>query len=162
MNESLEETEEVTGPSVESADPEERIMARRNRIKKRLEQQRKAAMGEDSLDSKTTKQELSKSRKQMKASKDRVDKLKKDGSNLVDNIKVAADEREHLRRKEINDNNRSRAERLEAEAKTALERFEEITKRWQAADMKEIPQVVFNVYCFTFCLFRPPPRCWKN
>ncbi|XP_075263922.1 dynein regulatory complex protein 1-like [Convolutriloba macropyga] len=135
-----EETEEMKGPSVESADPEERIMARRLRIKKRLEQQRKAAMGEDSLDSKSTKQELSKSRKQMKDSKDRVEKLKKDGSNLVDNIKVAADEREHLRRKENNDNNRSRAERLESEAKTALERFEEITKRWQAADMKEIPQ----------------------
>ena len=141
-----EETEEMKGPSVESADPEERIMARRLRIKKRLEQQRKAAMGEDSLDSKSTKQELSKSRKQMKDSKDRVEKLKKDGSNLVDNIKVAADEREHLRRKENNDNNRSRAERLESEAKTALERFEEITKRWQAADMKEIPQVKLHFF----------------
>jgi len=115
-------------------------MARRLRIKKRLEQQRKAALGESDIDSKAAKQELSKSRKQMKDSKDRVDKLKKDGSNLVDNIKVAADERENLRRKENNDNNRSRAERLESEAKTAHERFEEITKRWQAADMKEIPQ----------------------
>merc|ERR1712226_1002911 len=135
-----EEPEVTQGPSVESADPEERIMARRLRIKKRLEQQRKAALGESDIDSKAAKQELSKSRKQMKDSKDRVDKLKKDGSNLVDNIKVAADERENLRRKENNDNNRSRAERLESEAKTAHERFEEITKRWQAADMKEIPQ----------------------
>merc|ERR1712226_551886 len=72
-----EEPEVTQGPSVESADPEERIMARRLRIKKRLEQQRKAALGESDIDSKAAKQELSKSRKQMKDSKDRVDKLKK-------------------------------------------------------------------------------------
>ena len=132
---------EDTGPSVESADPEERIAARRLRIKKRLEQQRRAAAGEDENDAKNAKQELSKSRKQMKESKGRVSKLKSDGSSLVDNIKVAADAREASRRKENDDNNRTRVERLEGEAKTAMERFEEITKRWQAADMKDIPQV---------------------
>ncbi len=140
MNEpNKEETEEV-GPSVESNDPDERIMARRLRIKKRLEQQRRAASGEDLL-KRNTKQELSKSRKQMKESKNRVEKLKKDGSNLVDNIKVAADAREAARRKENNQSDKVRSERLDSEAKTALERFDEITKRWQAADMKEIPQV---------------------
>ena len=36
-----DEEEEDTGPSVESSDPEERILARRLRIQKRIEQQKR-------------------------------------------------------------------------------------------------------------------------
>ena len=40
MNQTHDEEEE-TGPSTESADPEERILARRLRIQKRIEQQKR-------------------------------------------------------------------------------------------------------------------------
>lgn len=132
--------EEDTGPSVDSADQDERIAARRLRITRRVEIHRRAQMGEDPDDKKEVKEEASKSRKQMEESRLRLTKLENDGFELVTNIRVAGDSREAARRVEEEEARRQRKEKLEAEAKAGTERFEEITKRWESALQKEIPQ----------------------
>lgn len=132
--------EEEVGPSVDSNDQEERIAARRIRIQKRVEAARRAALGEDPNEKREVKEELSKSRKQIEESRLRLTKLKHDGFELVTNIRVAGDAREASRRNEEEDAKRVRKERLEQEAKSGADRFEEITKRWESALQKEIPQ----------------------
>ncbi|CAH1776094.1 unnamed protein product [Owenia fusiformis] len=140
MNGQSSGEEEEVGPSVDSTDHEERIAARRLRIQKRVEAAKRAAMGEDLSEKKEVKEELSKSRKQIEGSRLRLTKLKRDGTELVTNIRVAGDARENSRRIEEEDARRQRREKLEAEAKAGSERFEEITKKWESALQKEIPQ----------------------
>jgi len=132
--------EEDLGPSVDSNDIEERIAARRIRIAKRVEAARKALLGEDLDEKKEVKEEISKSRKQIEDSRLRLTKLRKDGFELVTNIRVAGDAREAARRTIEDEAKRHRKEKLEAEAKSASERFEEITKKWESALQKEVPQ----------------------
>lgn len=55
-------------------------------------------------------------------------KLENDGLELVTNVRVAADAREHARRTEEEEQSRLRKERLEQEAKSAAEKFEEVEK----------------------------------
>ncbi|KAL8576042.1 hypothetical protein ACOMHN_052060 [Nucella lapillus] len=132
--------EEEVGPSVDSNDPEERIAARRFRITRRVEAAKRAALGEDAADKKEVKEELSKSRKQMEESRLRLSKLRKDGFELVTNIRVAGDAREANRRGVEDEAKRIRKEKLEQEAKSSAERFEEITKKWESSLQKEVPQ----------------------
>lgn len=132
--------EEDVGPSVDSENPEERIAARRMRIQRRIEAQKRAALGEDPNERKEVKEELSKSRKQIEESRLRLTKLKNDGFEMVTNIRVAGDQREAIRRTEEEDLRRQRKERLEQEAKLGAEKFEDITKKWESALQKEIPQ----------------------
>lgn len=61
------------------------------------------------------------------------------------NIRVAADTREHIRRTEEEEDSRLRKERLEQEAKTANDKFEEIVKKWESAQTKDIPQELHEV-----------------
>lgn len=128
------------GPSVESEDMNERIEARRTRIKKKNEMNQKKKLGIKSAIETEKKKELSKSRKQIQDSRARLVKLEKDGQELVTNIRVAADTREHIRRSEEEEDARQRKERLEQEAKTANEKFDEIVKKWETAHSKDIPQ----------------------
>lgn len=139
---SSHEDDEEEGPSVDSANAEERIAARRIRIQKRLEAARREASGEDAAKKKPVDSEKDalKSRKQMEDSRQRLVKLKSDGTELVTNVHVAADARESTRRLEEEEQRRQRNEKLEAEAKSATEKFEEITKKWEYALSKEIPQ----------------------
>ena len=74
-----------------------------------------------------------------------MDKLEKDGFELVTNIRVAGDLREHGRVTEEEETTRLRKERLEQEAKSASEKFEEIVKKWETAQTKEIPQELHEV-----------------
>lgn len=136
------EDEEEEGPSVDSENAEERIAARRIRIQRRLEAARREASGEDAAKKKPVDSEKDalKSRKQMEDSRQRLVKLKSDGTELVTNVHVAADARESTRRLEEEEQRRQRNEKLEAEAKSATEKFDEITKKWEYALSKEIPQ----------------------
>ncbi len=61
---------------------------------------------------------------------------------------MAADTREHLRRTEEEEDSRQRKDRLEQEAKTANEKFEEIVKKWETAQTKDIPQELHEVFIF--------------
>ncbi|KAK7467804.1 hypothetical protein BaRGS_00036948 [Batillaria attramentaria] len=132
--------EEEAGPSVDSNDPEERIAARRSRIQRRVEAAKRAALGEDAGDKKEIKEELSKSRKQMEESRLRLTKLRKDGFELVTNIRIAGDARESNRRGVEEETKRQRKDKLDQEGKSSAERFEEITKKWESALQKEVPQ----------------------
>ncbi|XP_038052211.1 dynein regulatory complex protein 1-like [Patiria miniata] len=138
--------EEDTGPSVDSTDPEERIAARRIRIAKRVEMARREAMGEDpSKLKKEDKEEQSKSKRQIEDSRQRLTKLESDGSELVTNVRVAADAREAHRRTEEEEIQRQRNEKLEAEAKAGLERFDEITKKWEQANSRDLPMELHDL-----------------
>lgn len=108
--------------------------------KKKHEINQKKKLGIKSAIETEKKKELSKSRKQIQDSRSRLVKLEKDGQELVTNIRVAADTREHFRRTEEEEDARLRKERLEQEAKTANEKFEEIVKKWETAQTKDIPQ----------------------
>ena len=127
-------------PTVESEDPEERITARRSRIFKRIEAARREAMGEDPNAANEIREVASKSKMQIEDSRKRLAKLVADGTELVTNIQVAGDAREGQRRNEEEETRRQRRERLENEAKTSLEKFEEIVKKWDLNGTKEIPQ----------------------
>jgi dynein regulatory complex protein 1 len=128
------------GPSVDSEDPEERIMARRLRIQRRQEAQKRALLGENKDESKDVEQFQSGSQKQIEESYVRTRKLHEDGFEMVTNIRVAGDAREIARRIEEEEAKRQRKEKLEAEAKAGAERFDEITKKWELSLQKEIPQ----------------------
>lgn len=132
--------EEETGPSVESLDPEERILARRIRIQKRIEQMKHEALGENAFAQKEVQEEQGKGNIQIEESRKRLKKLIGDGNELVTNVRVAGDAREAGRRVQDEESKRGRSEKLETEAKASAEKFEEISKRWSAAGMKEIPQ----------------------
>ncbi|RMZ94279.1 Dynein regulatory complex 1 [Brachionus plicatilis] len=128
------------GPSVDSENRDERIQARRLRIKKKNELEEKKRIGSTGPAESEKKIELTKGRKQIQGSRARLVKLENDGLELVSNVRVAADAREHTRRSEEEEQSRLRKERLEQEAKSAAEKFEEIVKKWETAQSKEIPQ----------------------
>lgn len=102
-------------------------------------------MGEDPDANKQIEEELSRSRKQMEKSRIKLTKLREDGIKLVTNIRVGADAREQTRRVTEEESKRHRKERLEGEAKAGGERFEEITRKWESALQKEIPQDLYEV-----------------
>uniref|UniRef100_A0A8D0CIZ9 Dynein regulatory complex protein 1 n=1 Tax=Scleropages formosus TaxID=113540 RepID=A0A8D0CIZ9_SCLFO len=66
----------------------------------------------------------------------RMTKLRKDGTELVTNIQVAADFRETQRRAQQKEATRHRLEKLEIQANGSLEKFEEISKGWDTAMQK--------------------------
>uniref|UniRef100_A0A8K9WW66 Dynein regulatory complex protein 1 n=1 Tax=Oncorhynchus mykiss TaxID=8022 RepID=A0A8K9WW66_ONCMY len=138
----LREDTEEAGPSVDSENPEERIAARRLRIAARSEAKKRQELGDDSREKKEIKEEARKSQHQVEQSEKVPLGLCYcyDGTELVTNIQVAADSRESRRQTEVEEAHRLRVEKLENEAKSSLEKFEEITRKWTVAKMKEIPQ----------------------
>ncbi|KAK0055480.1 dynein regulatory complex protein 1, partial [Biomphalaria pfeifferi] len=136
--------EDQIGPSVNSDNMEERIAARRVRIAKRAEAARKALLGVPE-EVKKEKEVIRKSRKQIEDSRQRLTKLKQDGFELVSNVGVAADAREASRRAQDDEAKRVRKEKLDSEAKSGLERFEEITKKWDLALQKDVPQTLHEL-----------------
>jgi len=134
------EDEEDQGPSVDSADPEERILARRLRIEQRNRQLKRGQLGEDVVPKNSKEEDLGKGLKQLDESQRRLEKLRNAGFELVTNVKIASNAREMQHYKEESEKKLSRNEKLEAEAKTSVEKFNEISQRWNSADHKTIPQ----------------------
>ena len=136
------ESETEFEPSVESDNREERIAARRIRILNRIEAEKRAALGEPTVDDsqKTDPEQERKSKKQLEESRKRLDKLLADGTQLVTNVKVAGDAREVQRRQEAAEARKGRIEKVETDVTTSEERFEEITRKWKPALGKTIPQ----------------------
>ncbi|KAG9282476.1 dynein regulatory complex protein 1-like [Astyanax mexicanus] len=127
-------------PAVESDSPEERIAARRLRIAARTEARTRLELGEEAQEQEENTEEPRTSQKQVDQSEKRMLKLQTDGTELVTNILVAADARETKRRAQLAEARRLRNEKLENEAKSSLEKFEEVTQNWPVAKAKEIPQ----------------------
>ncbi|XP_026146662.1 dynein regulatory complex protein 1-like isoform X1 [Carassius auratus] len=126
-------------PSIESKNPEERITARRLRIAARNEAKTREEFGKDFQEKEDIKEEIRKSQKEVEKCKRHMTKLQSDGLELVTNIQVAVDARESDRRTELEEACRLRREKLENEAKSSQEKFEEITRKWTDAKMKQTP-----------------------
>ncbi|XP_008933734.1 PREDICTED: dynein regulatory complex protein 1, partial [Merops nubicus] len=75
----------------------------------------------------------------------RLAKLLFEGTQMVTNIQVAADLRETQRRAEEAKLKLQRVEKLEREAKSSTERFEEITSRWASAKEMRIPEELWEL-----------------
>ena len=126
--------EENPGPSVDSKKKDERVLARRERIIKRNKNAKQEGSSVNQVKEESTEdKQTAKSRKQITVSNQRIEKLRYDGSELVTNVGVAAMAREDARKIEEEKSNKERREKLEAEVKASMERFEEITKRWDSA-----------------------------
>ncbi|XP_016354897.1 dynein regulatory complex protein 1-like [Sinocyclocheilus anshuiensis] len=133
-----EEADE-SGPSIESKNPEERITARRLRIAARNEAKTRQELGEDSQEKEDIKEEIRKSQKEVEKCKRHMTKLQSDGLELVTNIQVAVDARDSDWRTGLEEACRLRRDKLENEAKSSQEKFEEITRKWTDAKMKQTP-----------------------
>ncbi|XP_066450573.1 dynein regulatory complex protein 1 [Eleutherodactylus coqui] len=132
-------------PSLDSEDQQERIRARRLRITARIEAKRREALGEDPDAMKEGKKTPRKSYKQIDDSRQRLSKLVNDGTQLVTNIQVAADAREIQRRADEEEMRRLRVEKIENEAKSSFEKFEDITKKWLLSREKQIAQDLWTL-----------------
>uniref|UniRef100_A0A671QSF8 Dynein regulatory complex protein 1 n=1 Tax=Sinocyclocheilus anshuiensis TaxID=1608454 RepID=A0A671QSF8_9TELE len=117
-----EEADE-SGPSIESKNPEERITARR--LPRYLV----------SLVSNKPDQDFHFSLFFLQ----HMTKLQSDGLELVTNIQVAVDARDSDWRTGLEEACRLRRDKLENEAKSSQEKFEEITRKWTDAKMKQTP-----------------------
>ncbi|XP_038606761.1 dynein regulatory complex protein 1 [Tachyglossus aculeatus] len=132
-------------PSVNSEDPQERILARRLRLAARNEARRREELGERADRKKENEEGQSRSYKQKEESRLRLANLLLCGTELVTNIQVATDIRETHRRVEEEEVKRQRIEKLENEAKTSHYKFEEITSKWGEGKKKKIPQELWEV-----------------
>ncbi|XP_070843946.1 dynein regulatory complex protein 1 [Chaetodon trifascialis] len=70
----------------------------------------------------------------------RIISLQRDLQTSVTNIQTAADAKESMRRRELEEARSLRLERLQNDVKSSQEKFEEITRRWSIAQQKVIPQ----------------------
>ncbi|NXP78999.1 DRC1 protein, partial [Ramphastos sulfuratus] len=75
----------------------------------------------------------------------KLTKLLFDGTQLVTNIQAAADLRETQRRAEGAELKLQRVKKLEDEAKSSTQKFEEITSKWALAKEMEIPQDLWQL-----------------
>ena len=73
-------------------------------------------------------------------SKQRLAKLTADGNEIISNIRIAADARESLRRVDEDELRRQRIDKIEAERKACTDKMAEITRKWDSALQKEIPE----------------------
>ncbi|XP_034143591.1 dynein regulatory complex protein 1-like isoform X2 [Esox lucius] len=69
-----------------------------------------------------------------------MEEMQRDWTELVTNIQVAADARESQCRADMFEAGRLRVEKLENEAKSSLEKCEEIIRKWTVTKVKEFPQ----------------------
>ncbi|XP_042688594.1 dynein regulatory complex protein 1 [Centrocercus urophasianus] len=136
-------------PQPEPAEPgpEERIAARRRRIAARLDAQRRQALGENEEPEEEAEEvgEERISHKQVEESRQKLTKLLFEGTRMVTDIQVAADLRETQRRAEQAELKLQRVEKLENEARTSADKFEEITSKWALAKEMTIPQELWQL-----------------
>ncbi|CAH8616056.1 unnamed protein product [Heterobilharzia americana] len=111
------------GPSVDSDDIEQRIAARRLRIKSRLELLKSDP---NTTTAKENTHNIGLGRSQLEQSSQRIAKLIHDGDSFVTNIRVACDARENLKRAEDHDINQIRIQNLESDAANSLELFNKL------------------------------------
>ncbi|XP_061424810.1 dynein regulatory complex protein 1 [Lethenteron reissneri] len=130
--EEADEEVKAAPPSVESSDQTERIEARRLRVAARVEALKRAILGETSSLSLDALTQGGQAQRREEESRQRLDKLLEDGTELVSNVRVAVDAREVQRRAHNEEARRLRLEKLESEARESLEKFERIASGWHA------------------------------
>ena len=122
-------------------DRDERIEARRKRIKERLG----AEKGEgDAHDKQKVVEEESRSHAQISDSRARIDKLKTTGANEVTKVRIVGDSRENERRINEEVNRQGRRQKLLYEAESSARQNAAVAMKWSALFDKEIPQELLH------------------
>ncbi|XP_003387607.1 PREDICTED: dynein regulatory complex protein 1-like [Amphimedon queenslandica] len=124
---------------------EERKQQRRSRVKVKLEDARRRALGirpETPPEDDSDPEQGRLSSQQILKSKERLKKLVSDGYQLVTGVLVAGESREVTRRQEETEAKKACSEKIEAEANAAVERFDEIMRKWTNFESKneKVPQ----------------------
>ncbi|NXU59650.1 DRC1 protein, partial [Turnix velox] len=127
--------------------PEERIAARRCRIAARLDAKRREALGEEEEEPEVAEEEEEqrRSHKKIEESRQKLAKLLFDGTQMVTNIQVATDLREVQRRAEEAKLKLERQQKLENEAMSSAQKFEEIASKWTSAEEMKVPQELWQL-----------------
>uniref|UniRef100_S4RD76 Dynein regulatory complex protein 1/2 N-terminal domain-containing protein n=1 Tax=Petromyzon marinus TaxID=7757 RepID=S4RD76_PETMA len=137
--EEADEEAKAAPPSVESSDQRERIEARRLRVAARVDAAKRANLGETSSPSLDALTQGGQAQRREEESRQRLDKLLEDGTELVSNVRVAGDAREAQRRARNEEARRLRLEKLESEARESLEKFERIASGWHNGTKRALP-----------------------
>ncbi|KAL6267785.1 hypothetical protein P5V15_000856 [Pogonomyrmex californicus] len=127
----VEDTEE---PSVISSDPNERKLARRIRIQRRLEALTKK---KDAEDEEIIEKMLIE--KQILASSELLENLSLEGDEVVTSVKIANDARELQRRKETQEIRRMLLKNLEEDEEECMRRYREINEKWSSILVSKDP-----------------------
>ncbi|CAF4414363.1 unnamed protein product, partial [Adineta steineri] len=98
INQKSKDEGENQGPSLTSENREERIKARRNRVKQRIQQKKNEGSGGGSSAANLYKDEGSLAKDQIEQSRHRLVKLEEDGLEFVTNVRVGQDLIEHQHR----------------------------------------------------------------
>ncbi|XP_046396367.1 dynein regulatory complex protein 1 [Ischnura elegans] len=115
-------------PDINSTDPEQRKLARRLRIQRRVEASKNPkAAGEDAGHEEENEALVT---SQLEKSEEILSKLLKEGQDLVTNIRVANDSREVQRRNEDLEAREKRRKNLLDEAETSMILLSEIAEGW--------------------------------
>ncbi|KAM0731882.1 Dynein regulatory complex protein 1-like protein [Formica fusca] len=126
MNDKYSEfAEDSEEPSITSSDPNERKLARRIRIQRRLEALTKKTGPKDE-----EIVEKAPIEKQIFASFELLDKLSVEGDEVVSSVKIANDARELQRRREEQKIKRELFKILEEDEEECMRRYKEINKKW--------------------------------
>lgn len=117
--------EDAEEPSVTSSDPNERKLARRIRIQRRLETlAKKTDIEDEGIVEKTLTE------KQILASSELLENLSTEGAEVVTSVKVANDARELQRRREAQEIRRTLLRQLEEDEEECMKRYREINEKW--------------------------------
>nr|CDS25510.1 coiled coil domain containing protein 164 [Hymenolepis microstoma] len=132
------------GPSVDSVNYEERIIARRNRIAERIASQQPGYYDEknpnaDSEDDKLIKVQITESIRS-------IANQCQNSNDFITNIRVSCDARESLRRAEEEKLDKERDAKFESELSTTEKLFEEIQSKWEVADYTIEPHDLRNLF----------------
>ncbi|XP_024890506.1 dynein regulatory complex protein 1 isoform X2 [Temnothorax curvispinosus] len=117
--------EDAEEPSVTSSDPNERKLARRVRIQRRLEALTKKTDAEDEEVVEKTLTE-----RQILASSELLENLSVEGDEVVTSVKVANDARELQRRREAQEIRRTLLRKLEEDDEECMRRYRVINEKW--------------------------------
>ena len=120
---------------------EERIAARRQRIKEKLGAQKGEGAGGDGDGSK--EDEETRSQAQISDSRARINKLKSNGALEVTKVRIVGDSRENERRINEEVNRQGRRQKLLYEAESSARQNAAVAMKWSALFDKEIPQELF-------------------
>lgn len=116
-------------PQITSNDPNERRLARKLRIERRLESIKKQNMPEDE-DQQSIKEQKDIVFQQVQKSADLLEKLMLEGEEYITNVRIANDSREVDRRESEGVLKEKIIEQLDNEAIAAKDMFDEISAKW--------------------------------
>ncbi|XP_020291637.1 dynein regulatory complex protein 1 isoform X2 [Pseudomyrmex gracilis] len=134
MNDKYSEFTEDAEPSITSSDPNERKLARRLRIQRRLDTLTKKAGPEDEKVNEKTLTE-----KQILASCKLLENLSIEADEVVTSVRVANDFRELQRRKEQQEIRQSLLRMLEENDEECMKRYKEINEKWSGILVSKDP-----------------------